>query len=244
MALWDNPYAPAPRRRGPIGDPSATALFAGEKSQTADHAALATARQMEGTGADRREIWDKTGWWNDGGAWSYEASPDKPPTYNPPNWTKKQRSFPLGFVHSDPTLRKAYPQMGLMPVKELHSEEEHQGLFMGKDEQYPLGYIAMPRTPGKIDPSMVMQHEKQHAVDDIENAYSHWGDESHLPWEFQRQERRAQNSSHRDYHMTPEQRKKIAPWESEGQVMQYWYGKDNPGVDLTQPHPPTGRVQK
>lgn len=48
-------------------------LFAGEQSATADAQKLAQAKQMNSAGADKRDIWNDTGWWTgDDQKWRYE----------------------------------------------------------------------------------------------------------------------------------------------------------------------------
>jgi len=49
------------------------ALFAGEKARNANHATLATARQMEARADSRDEIWRATGWFRGPeGKWKFE----------------------------------------------------------------------------------------------------------------------------------------------------------------------------
>jgi hypothetical protein len=62
------------RRRGPIGDPTASALLLGEKWSAADLKALERARQMEAAGAPREDIWRETLWGRTPeGAWVTES---------------------------------------------------------------------------------------------------------------------------------------------------------------------------
>jgi len=56
-----------------MDDPTAEALFLGEKSKTADQNALMRAKKFKQQGVDRGQILKDTGWFEDRGRWNYET---------------------------------------------------------------------------------------------------------------------------------------------------------------------------
>jgi hypothetical protein len=52
-------------------------LFAGIHSKGANLGQLKTAKRMEEAGYSPEEIWEKAGWWNDGGDWKWEIDDSK-----------------------------------------------------------------------------------------------------------------------------------------------------------------------
>lgn len=68
-----NALMPQQRWNGPIGDPTATALFLGENAANADHEKLAMAKAMAEQGADRNDILKRTGWYSEDGRWEFES---------------------------------------------------------------------------------------------------------------------------------------------------------------------------
>lgn len=69
----------------PFAKPNSAGIFGGRLAQTADHAKLAQAEQLEAQGEHPGIIWSQTGW-NRGadGQWRFEI-PDQASTFTPPN---------------------------------------------------------------------------------------------------------------------------------------------------------------
>jgi len=69
------------------GDIAKLAIFGGVLAKSADLGALAKARKLEDSGADRDEIWKETGWANDNGDWKFEID-DSQARLKDENFTK------------------------------------------------------------------------------------------------------------------------------------------------------------
>jgi hypothetical protein len=66
--------------------------FAGIGSRTANKLALQKAQDLAGQGANRKQIWDETGWFNDvDGKWKYEID-DSGMQYKPHNLTMRHHT--------------------------------------------------------------------------------------------------------------------------------------------------------
>jgi len=90
------------RRQGPMNDPSAEALFLGERSATADRGALVLAKEMAKAGHDPHSILQNTGWFQaDNGAWNYEAGqPEAEAAYPSLRRAPTLRTLPEGVGRS------------------------------------------------------------------------------------------------------------------------------------------------
>ena len=193
-------------------------LFAGPNAKGADRNALAMAQDMETSGADRRDIWDTTGWFKDRDGWSFEMSSPDGPQFRRPEFSSTQRSVPLSSVSRDPAIEAGYPQLGDIPViagkgvlgpGDAAMYMPHQGR--------PAPFVAVhPESGWSPRANYFVQHEKQHAIDDAEGRLipSMQADMA-LPWEQKRSEMRAINGAYRDIYMSPIERQSTPPWDSE-----------------------------
>lgn len=210
------------RRYRVTEDPSATALFLGERSGTADLQALGVAKAMALDGVDADEIWRQTGWAEDpAGNWFYETD---------------DRAFKLGEknhgpwnkVFSHPELERAYGDR-LTPVVGgnsllggLAERQGFKGAFISPRDG-GAGNRAFYMAPN-LSPDMrrtVGLHESQHMVDDLEGVLQTdpmpvrpTDPISRRSYFQKREEVRARNVERRR-EMTPEQRRQHPPWETE-----------------------------
>lgn len=200
--------------------PLTNILFAGPSAQDANLNALAQAQAMERSGADRNDIWNTTGWFNDGGNWSFESSPATPPAYTAPNMSGR-KSVPLSSVSNDPAFARSYPGLADLPVitpNALMQSADYAAYYQPPSQSLPSGYIAVnPYDANGPKSPYYMQHEKQHAIDQTEGIL---GQGRNLPWHQQRIEQRAINGAYRDLTMTPEQRQAMPPWATEDEAFQ------------------------
>lgn len=167
-------------------------IFAGAKSQTADLNALKQAQLMDAVGADKTEIWDKTGWFTGAdGKWRYEI-PDNQAELTP------RAQYSLGAVKNTmgnspqvinhPDLYAAYPELkNLSTGVDLNNQiiyHPNGGVSAPQASgSYIMGGIHDPEELGrqqleinatnldlnkKGNPVDIGVHELQHAVQDIE----------------------------------------------------------------------------
>lgn len=139
-------------------------IFAGAASKAADMAKLARAERMAGQGADRRAIWDETGWFQGAdGKWRYEIDDSGAGLSDYAEGAlaggaDRQGLYP-GMV-SHPELYAAYPEMA--------SPSQGQ-IVVGK---YPFSSGGFERETGNIgvkatdvgDARSIALHELGHAV--------------------------------------------------------------------------------
>jgi hypothetical protein len=149
------------------------ATFAGRAAKTADLPALERAEKMAASGADRRAVWDETGWFKGpDGQWRFEID-DSGARFN--SDIVGERTYGSGSYSdavSHPELYKAYPDLGnidtrveIMPQRGgsyLRPESrEHLGLFDIAEEIGAKGQPSRHSKDGILDPLL---HEGQHAI--------------------------------------------------------------------------------
>jgi hypothetical protein len=95
---------------------NALGIFGGRLAKTADHNALAKAEELAAKGADRKAIWDQTGWFQGAdGKWRFEIDDSKSRISDSAykdlhsQWEARGREMPSGLEHD--TLYGAYPQL-------------------------------------------------------------------------------------------------------------------------------------
>ncbi len=148
-------------------------MFAGKLARTADLDALTRAQRMAEAGADRRAIWDETGWFKGAdGQWRFEID-DRPARFND-NITG-ERSYGSG-AYSDavthPEFYRAYPDVAridtsvdIMPQpggSYLRPENREQlGLFDIGEEISAKGRTSRHAEGNILNPLL---HEGQHAI--------------------------------------------------------------------------------
>jgi len=123
------------------------------------------AQAMKEGGADRKSIWDETGWWEMvPGEWQYEID-DSTGKWDARTWgmMKPNAAVPLPEVYNNPPLFKAYPYLKEVRVIAAKLDQGHLG---GWDQE---GNIRINIT--LFDPAArtVLEHEMQHVIQDIEN---------------------------------------------------------------------------
>lgn len=215
------------RARGPIGNPTATALFLGEKSATADREALARAKSMDATGADRRQILKDTGWFFDGREWQYETDDrgfaEREAPAVPPSLTDRVKrglglaprpGRPLFEAYPHPEVQSALPQsVGNPRYVEAPAGEDMGGQY-GQYYRKPREVVRVQEGPGAggYTPAMVRTHEAQHWADDDAGRLTD-DTNPNLPYQERRSEIRAENAARR-HGMSPQERRDIPPWET------------------------------
>lgn len=135
-------------------------IFAGPTAKTADHGALAKAREMQSSGATRAEINAATGWdlGTRDGVPRFEISDANARVANPPNGNK------LIDFYDHPELYKAYPDLAGVSVSRLDPDlypnvaGSYQRPSPGNTEEFLFG-------PSSLDEwSTNPLHEAQHAI--------------------------------------------------------------------------------
>jgi hypothetical protein len=195
--------------RGPIGNPTATALFLGEKSRTADRAALARAKEMLKGGASRDDVWRETGWGQDtSGHWFYEV--DDRGFATGPALSGRYRDV---FRH--PELEAAYGDR--LDTVHVSADDAFkrmgEGMYVPAEPAHGLRpFMWLPTDRGAANRRSYGLHESQHMVDDFEDAlFQAANDRSYRQ---RREEVRARNvQRRRDF--TPEERRARPPWATE-----------------------------
>lgn len=210
-------------RRKPLSDPSATAAFAGERAATANADALDLAKRMHAAGSSRDEIWaatrDKHGqpWWFDEGRWNFETGGDTP-TLKPEfeQFARQGGTRRLRDVYDDEATYEAYPRLGGTAITTANPERfkpNDVGAYVrdpGNRTMSPVHIVERKRMD--VLPRY-LAHERQHLIDNYEQKGPR-GPDAEL-WEDRRREKRADNAAMRDTHMTPEQKMRLPPWETE-----------------------------
>lgn len=151
--------------------------FAGTRSQTADHEALARAQEMERTGATPEEIYEETGWIKGKeNKWRYEI----PDNLDKINFAKLRDRLRTGTgkyalckltdIYSNQKLYDAYPFLrdAFVLAEEM---DEHTGGYYNSNENditihIPLRTIQKPRN--SVDEKAVIVHELTHIIQDYE----------------------------------------------------------------------------
>jgi hypothetical protein len=145
-------------------------IFGGELAQTADKAALAKAKALEGSGADQRAIWKETGWFKGGdGKWRFEiddsaAAIRNSNTSNPSIFAdlideaaSREAGVSMGNALDHKGLFKAYPSTQATRFK---VGGPPGGALEGKTVRVADPYSV----PGGQDTRSVVLHELQHAI--------------------------------------------------------------------------------
>ncbi|MBK8467846.1 MAG: hypothetical protein IPL32_18700 [Chloracidobacterium sp.] len=139
-------------------------MFAGRLAKTADHEALARAEQMATQGADRRAIWDNTGWFQGPDQkWRFEID-DSGAKLSDWNWNRandtagitQESSIGGGIEH--PYLWDAYPDIADADMRLMKTLDDGSGAW-SRDSR--TAYVR-----GRTEPEArsVGLHEVQHAI--------------------------------------------------------------------------------
>ena len=200
-------------------------IFGGEKAQTADLAALDTAKKMAETGAKREDIIDKTGWFQGADKkWRFEI-PDNTSYADVESLAgegvKLGSKLPLNNVFSHNPLYKAYPETATTDVRLMRSTDP---FAVSSGEKYPL-FVSLPEGSSDKLARAKLIHEAQHLVQRQEGfaeganpkMFQHDKVSGLTPYEQYRRsigEIEARNVERRRY-MTPEERQRVYPWATE-----------------------------
>lgn len=136
----------------------ASGMFMGERAKTANKSALAVAKDMHEAGAKRESIFAETGWFKGtDGKWRFEV-PSNTAEFTAPT----KYLTPLKDVYSHPSLYEAYPQIKNMQVRSAN-DLRGAGVYDPSDKS-----VQLSARPGAYSRKSVLDHEVQHAIQDIE----------------------------------------------------------------------------
>lgn len=147
----------------------AARIFAGPLAKTADHAALARAKEMVEAGADRADIWRETGWFRGvDGKWRFEIPDNEAqldlsglkPSASP--YMPSTNEGALGDVLQHPALFEAYPAMRNIDVTHSPNAKGVGSAFYQPPDSGLPGSISI--TGGSRKPLSSTLHEGQHDV--------------------------------------------------------------------------------
>jgi hypothetical protein len=156
-------------------------LFAGRNAKTADLAKLASAEKLVASGADRRAIWDQTGWFQGhDGSWRFEIPDDasqlSPPTLNnltKYSWGGEDTSKLAGALWHDkayaayPELRKTTADLSYNPYADNSAV---RGVYFADTEAgVPKIEFYTNTLSGDYGPRSALLHEMQHAIQNTED---------------------------------------------------------------------------
>ena len=164
----------------PFAVPGAVGVFGGRLARTADQAALRRAEEMATSGADRRAIWDETGWFQGrDGQWRFEIDDSGMRAVNPQwetRWSDNSIRTPdnLGGAHAQlplpvrtgqlfdhPELARNYPSIMDTPVDLMTDVSSNGRVYrLGQpDEAIWLNTdLSLDRAPS------IALHELQHII--------------------------------------------------------------------------------
>lgn len=197
-------------------------IFAGRRSRTADVGKLKRAERMRDAGANRDDIWNETGWFQDvDGKWKYEIDDSamrltSPDPVDQTGWGVAGERSAL----QHPELAEAYPEFAGM-------QHKISGAGSGGEFISPLPYGGIHESPAQlvargVDPAKrrsTALHEMQHATQGQE-GFAHGGDPAYFSGQSPRDQYRrlAGEAESRNVQaradFTPEQRQATAPWQT------------------------------
>lgn len=154
-----------------------TGMFAGRLAKTADHEALARAERMAAEGADRRAIWDSTGWFRGPDSkWRFEIDDSKSMIPFPTQERVINNGFDSGsnlraaLKHDD--LFDAYPDVSRAKWQLGKTENVRSGSYEPDRSGLHNQHFIEANGPITSDMHSVLLHEGQHALQGIEGFSS------------------------------------------------------------------------
>lgn len=197
---------------------NALGIFGGRLAKTADHAALAKAEELAAKGADRKEIWDQTGWFQGAdGKWRFEIDDSEAVK----RWFGRSN---LGGTIKHDDLFDAYPDLAGVKTRKLGADEGVRGLHdPGRGWSFDFSLysgkppIEFPRAESiayKNNESALstLLHETQHAVQKREGfsgGRPSWEtDYGSAPGEIEARMVQARQA------LTDDERRRLPPWET------------------------------
>lgn len=148
---------------------NALGIFGGRLAKTADHAALAKAEELAAKGADRKEIWDQTGWFQGAdGKWRFEIDDSVSKWLAPgPNeiLPGNQIRGPMGIMVEHQGMSANYPDVLERQVQYFKPREISSpmpaGVYSPTKDTFAIRAFD-PSVGG--EPHKTALHEIQHAV--------------------------------------------------------------------------------
>ena len=174
-------------------------IFGGRLAKTADHAALAKAEELAAKGADRKAIWDQTGWFQGAdGKWRFEIDDSKAAVDT--NWFGNDRYEALRRAHVPQKPNPDYVPQALALDEYLSHPELKQAYWPNQDNAPNVVFDRLGNNRASYTPSInlvtmddgaflardygksPLLHELQHAVQGKEgfalgsnpNEFSQW----------------------------------------------------------------------
>lgn len=224
----------------PMAEKGAAGIFGGRLAQTADHTALGKAEKLHATGASREEIWKETGWFKGSDdKWRFEIADDASKVSDrvASEFNSRHVGDQVPVQNADrfldhPELFNAYPDLWRVNTR----------LEKGGGYPYTSSGNYMVRESGAenvgLNASSLGQanslalHELQHAIQARE-GFAKGADATAVGRDVYNRsagEVEAYNVQRRKF-MTPEERRKTPPWETqnipdEQQIVNYLYNYD------------------
>jgi hypothetical protein len=151
------------------------AMFLGVKARNADKAKLAAAEQMEGAGADKKAIWNATGWFRGvDKKWRFEV-PDDKAQLGELDEVAMKRGVPLANVYRNSEVMDAYPDLAAMPVSVRYDIGGYNAAHTpGTGIAFDASYMG---SRSREDLRSTLAHEVQHPIQEIEGfgrGGNHW----------------------------------------------------------------------
>lgn len=153
----------------PFAPHGAAGIFGGRLAKTADLGALDTAEKMHAAGADKRAIWDQTGWFRgDDGKWRFEI-PDDQAQMHPDYYQRMRSQFgPVAGEIWHPELYKAYPDLRGTTAYVRETENTAGGSYAPPGASRSGDEEINIRAPNAGIARSVGLHELQHGVQERE----------------------------------------------------------------------------
>jgi hypothetical protein len=150
------------------GAKGAAGVFGGRLAKTADLDALSRAERMAASGADRRAIWDETGWFKGrDGQWRFEIDDSGANFPRMPTELQLKNRDNIGQSFKHPDLYEAYPEMELGRLQP-HYGSSAQGSYAANPDRITLNASNPIGTKNKPLARSVTLHELQHGVQNQE----------------------------------------------------------------------------
>ena len=220
------------RRPRTLDDPTATSLFAGENAATANKEALALAKEMAAKGMSRDQIWHEThrrhgqGWFYHPQAkqWNYETAGGPPEMGDIGSMPATTQS--IGSYFKDAPTDTAYPGIEHSSVSWSDDPEAEKADWIAHvtwpEKRRTYGAMTInPYESDRVD-ELTLLHERQHQIRAFEGASKQDVlNDQRVPWAKRWMEREAENAAARHYFLTPTDRARMPPWQTETDAMDW-----------------------
>jgi hypothetical protein len=164
--------------------PNQLNIFAGPSAKTANHEALAMAKEMQARGVSPERIYKGTRWWQgDDGKWRFEIPDDTSSMY-----VSKEGEKPLSDTLHHPKLYEAYPDVANIPTYTGRFHPDQGGAY---DTEMDKIYLNS-NTP--FNQRSALLHEIQHAIQQREGFTPGGSPNRFTPEEIAAERRRLQET--------------------------------------------------